>query len=126
MEADLWYSRSLAVAAQKTGDLRARLQIWQEAFQAATRATRSAEDRHNACYHLATLYGQFNNHREAERYLRVSAGIAPNWFKPHWMLARVLAAEGRADQARVEAAIAVDRDGGKHAEVTQTLKEIQR
>jgi len=38
-----------------------KVKAWQEAVQAAIRATRLGEDRANAFYHLSSLYAQLNN-----------------------------------------------------------------
>ena len=66
-----------------------------------------------------------NDSAAVERDLRASIAARPNWFKPHWTLARLLALESRRDEAEREAALAVTLDGGKDAEVTQTLAEIR-
>lgn len=123
---DLYYSRNMAANVRRQPQLLLSVKALQEAVQAGIRATRSAEDRQNAAYHLASVYAQMNNHQEAGKYLRMAAEAAPNWFKPHWMLAQVLAAEGRVEEARVEAVKAVERDGGKHEEVTATWRKLER
>jgi len=101
------------------------VKAWQEAVQAGIRATHFAEDRHNAFYHLASLYAQVNNHKDAEKSLRGAIASAPNWFKPHWMLAQVLRAGGRNVEALAEAELAVLLDAGKHSEVSETLRQLR-
>jgi hypothetical protein len=81
----------------------------------------SAEDRHNAWYNLATLYAAKNDFAGTEWSLRESIAWSPEWFKPHWMLARTLALAGRADEARLEASIAVDLNNGRNPEVAASL-----
>jgi O-antigen ligase len=122
---DLYYSRNMGVLARKQPDLFRSLKAWQEGVQSGLRAVKTAEDRHNAYYHLASLYAQINNQRDTEKSLRGAVGVAPNWFKPHWLLAQVLRAGGRSAEALAEAELAVERDGGKHAEVSETLRVLQ-
>jgi tetratricopeptide (TPR) repeat protein len=107
---DLWYSRALA----QSGDLHG-------AIVAGLRATTTAEDPFNAWYSLSALYAAQNDAAGAELCLRNAIRANPNWFKPHWTLARLLAITGRAPEARAQAILAIDLDAGKHAEVTQTL-----
>ncbi len=124
MNAELWYSRSLIGLAQKSPDLLVRLAAWEQAFQAARRATASSEERQNAFYNLAALYAVRDDGAGAERSLRQAIACSPNWYKPHWLLAQVLHRDGRLTEARDEAARAVQLDGGKHAEVSRTLGNI--
>ncbi|MBI1786756.1 MAG: O-antigen ligase family protein [Acidobacteria bacterium] len=114
MSADLWYSRALAWRA------------WQPALEAAQRAPRTAEDRQNALYNLAVFYGARNDFARTEQALRDAIAAAPNWFKPHWTLAQVLRAAGRTEEARAEASLALDLDGGKDPEVVRTHRELSR
>src|SRR5207245_4418138 len=52
---DLWYSRALLAAAQKSPYVRFRLQALQQSADAARRATRTAEAPFNAWYKLAAI-----------------------------------------------------------------------
>ena len=116
--ADIWYSRqAMATATDLAG--------WQQALESGVRATRTADDRHNAWYQLASLYARQNKLADTERCLRQAIAAAPNWFKPHWILAQVLLAGHRREEARTEAALAADLDAGKNAEVVQTLLQGQ-
>jgi hypothetical protein len=121
---DLWYSRSLAALAGEAASVPLRIQAMQQAIAAGERATRSAESPFNAWYSLSALRASQNDAAGAEQCLRSAIAAHPNWFKPHWILAQVLQAEGRHDEARREAAIAADLDGQKHPEVARTLHEI--
>ena len=111
---DLWYSRALVRAGQL-----------QPAIAAGVRATRTGEDPFNAWYSLSALYAAQNDVQRAEASLRNAIHANPAWFKPHWTLARLLAMTGRAQEAAREAALAADLDGGKHAEVAATLRQIR-
>jgi hypothetical protein len=125
----LWYSRASLQLAQKAQQPAARLQALLQAQAAAARATVTANDPFDAWYNLAAfdaMRGDTGNDGAAvERDLRASIAARPNWFKPHWALARLLALEARREEAGREAALAVALDGGKDIEVTHTLAEIR-
>jgi len=127
--ADLWYSRASLQLAQKAQQPAVRLQAMLQSQAAARRATAAAGDPFDAWYNLAAfdaMNGDTPNDSAAvERDLRASIAARPNWFKPHWALARLLALEARREEAGREAALAVALDGGKDAEVTRTLAEIR-
>jgi O-antigen ligase len=123
--ADLWYSRSLASAAQKTASSGERYQAWQEALVAAARAVDSADDPQNAWYNLAVFFGIQNDAARAEQALRRAILISPNWYKPRWMLAQVLRHGGRFQEAGQQAALAVDLNGGKTPEVLRTAEQMR-
>ncbi len=123
---DLYYSRNMAALVRRQKDLLTSVKAWQEAVQSGIRAAHGDEERQNAWYHLASLYAQVNNPKDAEKSLRGAIAASPNWFKPHWMLAQVLRATGKRDEALAEAAAAVERDGGKHREVSDTLRQLQK
>ena len=114
--ADLWYSRSLLGLASKTSA--------SAAGTAARRATETAEDPFNAWYNLAMFYARQNDAAGSERSVRAAIAAHPNWFKPHWILAQILSLDGRLEEAKKEATLAANLDGGKDQEVTRTLREI--
>ncbi len=97
-----------------------------EAMDCATRAPGTADDRQNALVNLAAFYAARDDAPAVESSLREAIAAAPNWFKPHWLLAQVLAREGRAAEAEAEARAAVDRDGGKNPEVSQVMEQLRR
>jgi hypothetical protein len=123
---DLNYSRAMQQAAARSPILTKRAEASQQALEAAIRAVGNAEDRQNAWYNLAALLAQQNDAGGTERALRNAIAWAPNWFKPHWALARLLAISGNGPEALVEARIAVARDGGRDQEVAQTLRQMQQ
>jgi O-antigen ligase len=116
-QADLWYSRAL-LATRK-------FEAIQRAAVVGERATRTAEDPFNAWYSLSAIYAARNDAAGAERCLRAAIAAHPTWYKPHWMLAQVLAVESRPEEALREAALASELDGGKHPEVAGTLQELR-
>jgi len=95
------------------------------AIDAAARATRSADSPSNAWYNLAILTAARNEPAPVEESLRKSAAMAPNWFKPHWALASLLAITGRRPEALTEAQRALFPDGGQDAEVVQTAAQLR-
>jgi len=123
--ADLWYSRAMIALAQKTSNSLVRFQALAQSGAAAMRATSTAEDPFNAWYNAAALAATQNDAAGAERNLRAAIAARPNWFKPHWILAQVLAAQSRTEEALREAELAVELNGGKNAEVARTLQEIR-
>jgi hypothetical protein len=123
--ADLWYSRTLTNFARTARNPVVQVQALGAAGTAALRATTLAEEPFNAWYNVASLYAAQNDSARTEESLRAAIRAHPRWFKPHWMLAQVLSLAGRTEEARREAALAVDLDGAKNAEVTATLQQIQ-
>lgn len=109
--ASLWYSRALLAKGAVI-----------PAGQAALAAARDPEDPFDAWYNLAEIYAIGGDSANTEASLRRAIATKPNWFKPHWAVARLLRMEGRATEAAREAAIAASLDGGKHAEVSAELK----
>lgn len=114
MNADLWFSR----AAMSLAPARA--------FEAAVRAVGTSEDPQNANYNAAIFHAAANDSSGTEEKLRAAIVCAPNWYKPHWALARLLQSTGRAHDAGMEAAVAADLNGAKDPEVTQTLRELMK
>lgn len=121
---DLPYSRAMAELAAASPNFGVRMKAWAEAKEAGVRATSTALDRQNAWYSLAELYAAENNAAGAESSLRNAIALAPNWFKPHWTLANLLALTGRSRDARIEAAAAMERDAGRNPEVAATWKAL--
>jgi tetratricopeptide (TPR) repeat protein len=121
---DLWYSRSLAAFAGKSPSVPLRMLAMQQAIAPGERATRTADAPFSAWYSLAALRASQNDAAGTELCLRSAIAAHPNWFKPHWILAELLQAAGRHDEARREALTAVDLDAEKHPEVARALREI--
>jgi O-antigen ligase len=122
----LRYSRAVQQLALYSPVFAASLMARQEALQAGLRATRTAEDRANAWYNLATLFAADNNAANVERSLRNAVAWAPNWFKPHWTLAQLMELTNRHGEALAEAAKAVELDGGHDPEVAETFRKLQQ
>jgi len=121
---DLRYSRAMTRLASTTPVFATSIAAAAEATEAGVRATKTAEDRQNAWYNLATIDALRNDPRGVENGLRNAIKCAPNWFKPHWTLSQVLELTGRHAEARREATIALELDGGHDPEVAATSKKI--
>lgn len=122
---DLWYSRRLARIAQASSSPAVRWMAWRQAIEAASRATQTGEDPPSAWVNLAAFYAAQNDVADTVASLRSAAVAAPNWFKPHWLLAQALGAAGRWEEAEREALLAAHLNAGKNPEVAATAGEIQ-
>ena len=120
---DLWYSRTMAAVAQDVEGSVNPVAL-AEATRAAERACAQSETRHNACYNLAAFHALRNDIPRTEASLRLAISAAPNWYKAHWMLAQILHESGRDEEAVRHAARALELNGGKDAEVTQTWERL--
>ncbi len=121
---DLRYSQAMTRLAASTRSFPTSVAAAQQASDAATRATESSEDRQNAWYNFATIAALRNDRTGVENGLRNAIKSAPNWFKPHWTLAQFLELTGRHGEARQEASIALELNGGHDAEVSETCDKI--
>ncbi len=125
LAADLWYSRASLELAQSARNPAIRIQALTQAQAAAARATQTADDPFNAWYNQAEFDALRGDSAAAERDLRLAIAARPNWFKPHWTLARLLLLESRTADAEPEAARAQYLNGGKNPEVSQTLTDVR-
>jgi O-antigen ligase len=125
MRTDVWYARAMAGGSERAQNRADVVAAAREAMVAGVRATRNAEEPQNAWLNLAFFNGRQNDFPHTEQALRAAIQAAPNWYKPHWLLAQVLRAGGRLQEASAEAALAADLDGGKNPEVSRTLAEIR-
>ena len=123
-DSELYYSRAMAGAANLSADAPVRSEAWGEALHAGARAAEFSEQRSNAWYSLASLFAAQGDSRAVERCLRNAIAWSPNWFKPHWALAQLLALSNRKGEALLEAGAALDRNGGKNPEVVATWKGL--
>jgi O-antigen ligase len=121
---DLYCSRRLAMLCGAGTNPAIQAACMQVSLRAAQRATDSADNPPNAWYNLAMFSAEQNDPGKVESSLRSATAQAPNWFKPHWALANLLALTGRAAEARTQASLALDLDAGKDREVSQTVTEL--
>jgi len=122
--ADLYFSRAWAQIATRSPDVLSKLYFSQMAAESASLAVQSPEQRQNGWYNLAELAATREDGAAMETSLRAAIEAAPNWFKPHWALARLLYSQGRIPEARVEAQRVADLYDGADAEVATSLAEI--
>jgi tetratricopeptide (TPR) repeat protein len=121
--ADLYFSRRWARAAADAPDALSKLYLAQLAAGSASRATEVPEGGPNAWFNVAELSASRNDPASVETALRSAIAQSPNWFKPHWALARLLFLQGRKEEARQESVKAMDLNQ-KDAEVASTLAPI--
>lgn len=124
IRANLYFSQRWLREASAATTALDKLRFAQMAATAAVAASGHHEQQQNAWYNLAILQATTNDVAGVERSLRAASAAAPTWFKPHWTLARLLWTIGRRDEARAEARVALDLNGGRDREVTETLAEI--
>jgi O-antigen ligase len=124
--ADLYFSRRWSKVAMASNAAMAKIYYSQIAAGAASRAVHQPEQAPNAWYNLSVLAAARNDAAGTEYALRQAVAAAPNWYKPHWTLARLLAAEGRSPEAVAEAGCAIELNGGKDGEVASTLAQVLR
>jgi hypothetical protein len=99
---ELWSSRKMAV-----------LKDWKTAQAASSLAETTGEERFSALYQSAVLDVATSNFPAAITKAREATAMAPNWYKPHVLLAQLLDALGQKEEANREAATAADL-GWKH------------
>jgi len=121
---DLRFSRAMTRLAATTPVLATSVAAAQQAIDSGIRATETAEDRQNAWYNFATIAALRNDRAGVEQGLRRAINCAPNWFKPHWALSQLLELTGRHAEARREASLAMELDGGHDPEVIATYRQI--
>ena len=113
---DLWYSRRLMTSVPPGSEPHLRSRIWQDALEAAGRATQHSEERANAYFQSAVLSAMGNDSAKTEESLRGAILWAPQWYKPHWYLSKLLAKTGRGQDGETEAALAKSLSGGRTLE----------
>lgn len=124
--ADLYFSRRWSKIAMDSSAAIAKIYYSQIAAGAGTRATHPPEERQNAWFNLAVLAAARNDVSGTEYALRAAIEAAPNWYKPRWILARLLSTEGRGPEAALEAGRAIELNAGRDPEVASTLAQVLR
>jgi len=122
---DIYASRVLLSACDRVSGIPARLECWRKAEQVAARAIASADDTANAWYNLAYFTAAQNDLRGTKLALDRAIQIYPNWFKPHWALARLLARANDGPLAIAEAERAASLNSNHDPEVAQTVRDLR-
>ncbi|MCX6621676.1 MAG: O-antigen ligase family protein, partial [Acidobacteria bacterium] len=105
--ADLWYSRKALAMSEASPEIARNIALTQVALRSAERATRTSEDAQNAWLNLALIQAKLNNRAGTEQSIRAAMQAAPNWYRPHLALAKLLLATGRRVDALREAETAL-------------------
>ncbi len=100
---ELWSSREMATLARALRKSPLSATAWSKARDASTLAEKQGEERFSAAYQSAILAVAAGDVAGAEAKARATIGMAPNWYKPHLLLAQILQATGRNDEAGQEA-----------------------
>ncbi|MBV8845966.1 MAG: O-antigen ligase family protein [Bryobacterales bacterium] len=124
VSADLHFARRFAEVAAKSTDLPSRIYFSQIATAAAALAAHEPEYRQNGLFMLAIFAASGLDASAVESALRATIGVGPNWYKPHWALARLLSAEGRLQEAQAEASLALQLNAGKNPDVAATFAAL--
>jgi hypothetical protein len=121
---DLYASRVLQRECGKQVSFAGYITCRQQALRAGARALRSADDIANAWYSLSMLSASQNDIVGTRRGIEAAAHASPNWFKPHWALARLLSQTGDTNRAAAEAVRAAFLDSNRDPEVVKTLLDL--
>src|SRR5205807_608492 len=89
---ELWSSRQLAV-----------LKDWKRASAASALAEREGEERFSALYQSSVLAVASSDLPGAVAKAREAIAMAPNWYKPHLLLAQIFEATGNGAEGSREA-----------------------
>ncbi len=122
--ADLYFSRAWARLGAASPDVLSRLYFSQMAAESASLAVESAEQRQNGWYNRAEIAAMREDAPALETSLRSAVDAAPDWYKPHWALARFFYQQGRLPEAQAEARRVADLYGGTDEEIAATLTAI--
>jgi len=100
--AELWYSRALLDATRESTDSAVRARAWGDAVSAATQGSATYDNRANALFNVAALHWTAGEMEQADAATRAALLCAPNWYKPHWLMAEILHARGQTGEAATE------------------------
>lgn len=87
------------------------------AEEAARKALPAAASPQLVAVHLASLYGVEGRFADAGAALETAIRAAPQWYRPHWLLAELHQQQGRREQAASEARLALQLGARSHPEV---------
>ena len=122
---DSWFADAMDLLSKTSPDIPGRIVAMQVRFSVSERAARDSEQRPHAYYRLALLHTSSGNHKRAREALAMAIDLAPRWYKPHWLLARVLTEQGFVDQGLREAELAAWLNWGHDSEVKATLEALR-
>jgi hypothetical protein len=105
--ADLWFARHMNDLFARTQDPSLKAAAYRASVEAAASAARDGDPPALAAYEAATLAGAAGDPAGTERDLEAALKWSPNWYRAHWALAEIFAAEGRTAQSSAHAAAAL-------------------
>jgi O-antigen ligase len=102
---ELWSSREMATLGRSLGNTPQGARAWRTATEAAALAESRSEEPFSAAYQSSVLAVAAGDLTRAESKARDGIELAPNWYKPHLLLAQILEIMGRKDEAAEQAQI---------------------
>lgn len=99
---DLYLSREMALLARARNGTPDAAQAWTLAATAANAAEQHSEERFSAAFQASVLALASSDLPRAEQESRKAIALAPNWYKPHLLLAQLLQAAGKPADAAAE------------------------
>jgi hypothetical protein len=99
---ELYLSREMALLARSLGGTPDAAQAWSLAATAAHVAEQRGEERFSAAFQASVLALASSDLPHAEQEARAAIALAPNWYKPHLLLAQLLQASGKPSHAAAE------------------------
>ncbi len=121
---DLYASRVLQQVCAKRVNFTSFMLCRQQTMRASSKALKSSDDLANAWFSLSMLSAAQNEPIWTRRSLEEAIQVSPNWFKPHWALARFLWQTGDKTQAAAEATRAAFLDSNRDPEVVETAGQL--
>jgi hypothetical protein len=99
---ELYLSREMALLARSRNGTPDAAEAWSLAATAAHAAEQRGEERFSAAFQASVLALASSDLPLAEHEARTAIALAPNWYKPHLLLAQLLQASGKPDDAAAE------------------------
>jgi hypothetical protein len=125
--ADLWFSRHMNDLFARVQDPSLKAAAFKASAEASRRAAEDADPPSLAAYESATLAGAAGDPVSAERDLVEALRWSPKWYRAHWVLAEILAAEGRQAEAGSHARTALqylDQKDERYAKISARLEKL--
>jgi O-antigen ligase len=105
---ELWGSREFAILGRSLGSVPGAALAWRKAGDASALAEKQGEEKFSAAYQSSVLAVASADLPRAESKARDAIVLAPNWYKPHLLLAQILQGEGNGEGASREAQLSVN------------------
>jgi len=99
---ELFLSREMAILGRALGSAPAAAKAWALAAEASSLAEQRGEERFSAAFQSSVLAIAAGDLVRSEREARAAEELAPNWYKPHLLLAQILPAMGKTVEGAAE------------------------